>query len=593
MVIHLVLGVLLGATAPAAAPSTGAGTAKAAAANPAAQQASGGSAPAKSGPDTHAYVLDEKTGAVRKVALFSPEAGTTPIVKIGDDTIMLREFADAIAVTHMQGHKGETQQKKKQQFKPVLDRLVTARLIVLDARATGIDDLPEVKKAVADFRGETLRRMVKERAVQGAKANPAEVEQIFDESSIEWKLRSILIAKEEDAKKLDAAVKAGKSFDELAKQLVAEKKAKGNEAAEFVGLEQLLPGVAGAVQGLKVGGVSGPIKLKEGFAVVKLEAVRHPANAEKRARAEETALAREKGRALRRHYEELVKQYVKKDDKLFASLDFEAEKPGFEALLKDQRVLAEIQGAPAITVADLAEQIEQKFFHGVAQAAKSKKVNVEKDNLLELLLAQRLFDAEGARLKLAESPELKNAVADYSNSVVFGTYVQKVVLPNVKVTEPEIKKYFEQHKADYTYPAFYKLEGIGFKNASDAQAAADKLKKGTDLAWIRQNAEGQIKPDDQTLAFGRTLTAKAFPSDLVPILASAKQGDYRLYSAQEGHYVVQVVEYTAPTVQKYQDAREAIGEKVFEEKVNRSIQDFAAKLKKAYKPKVLITKLGN
>ena len=56
---------------------------------------------------------------------------------------------------------------------------------------------------------------------------------------------------------------------------------------------------------------------------------------------------------------------------------------------------------------------------------------------------------------------------------------------------------------------------------------------------------------------------------------------------------MQVVEYTAPSVQKYEEARSDVGQKAYDEKIGRAIEEYAAKLKKAYKPKILITKLGN
>ncbi len=602
MLIHLILGAVLGATPPAGAAAKGApaATAKPAAAKSApaatAKPAAAKSAEAApAAPQTYAYIRDERTGAIKKVSIFAPEAATTGIVKVADETIMLKELSEALAASHMQGHSGAAHQKKRD-FTPVLNRLVSARLIVVEGRQTGLDDLPEVVSSVDEFRTEALRALVKRQASAGAKPDPAEVDSLYKDSVREWKLRSVLIAKEEDAKAMQAQLKAGKPFEALAKQLVADKKAKGNEAAEFVGADRLLPAIVSAVQPLKVGGVSAPAKTPDGFVIAKVEDIRYPENAAARERATETALGHAKNLALRSYYESLVKRDVKKDDKLLEGLDFEAKTPGFDALAKDKRPLAQIQGANTITVADLADAMQQKYFHGVKQAAEGKRLNRDKVDLFEELIAKRLFDREAARAKLAETPEFKRVVADYTNSVVFGTFLQKVILPSIKVSEPELKRYFEKHKAEYTYPAFYKLDGIAFAKAQDAQSALEKLTKGTDLRWMRANSAGQIDPDHQTLHFaGTTLTAKSLPKDLASALASSsKPGSYRLYSTPEGqHYVIQVIEATPPTVQPYQEAREVVGQKVFEEKVNRAVEDYAVKLRKAYKPNVLITRLGN
>ena len=68
------------------------------------------------------------------------------------------------------------------------------------------------------------------------------------------------------------------------------------------------------------------------------------------------------------------------------SLDFEAESPGFEALLKDKRVLAEVKGETPVTVADMAESLKFQFFHGTTMAAERKKLNVKKEQILDGLL---------------------------------------------------------------------------------------------------------------------------------------------------------------------------------------------------------------
>ena len=56
---------------------------------------------------------------------------------------------------------------------------------------------------------------------------------------------------------------------------------------------------------------------------------------------------------------------------------------------------------------------------------------------------------------------------------------------------------YEKRKAQFTSPQMYRLDGMGFGSAKAAQAALEKLKAGTDLEWLRANAEGQLKPEEQ------------------------------------------------------------------------------------------------
>ncbi len=62
----------------------------------------------------------------------------------------------------------------------------------------------------------------------------------------------------------------------------------------------------------------------------------------------------------------------------------------------------------------------------------------------------------------------------------------------MKLDEAKVRKYYEDHQADYTLPAFYKLESIGFATQKDAEAAVAKLRSGTDFKWLNANADGKL-----------------------------------------------------------------------------------------------------
>ena len=96
-------------------------------------------------------------------------------------------------------------------------------------------------------------------------------------------------------------------------------------------------------------------------------------------------------KALNDYRTALLKKYTKPNAKLIKSIDFEAKKPGFDKMLTDKRALVTIKGGTKITVADLANAIEKKFYHGVPLAIKDKKVNKEKLTLLDDMVVKVVF----------------------------------------------------------------------------------------------------------------------------------------------------------------------------------------------------------
>ncbi len=530
--------------------------------------------------------------------LFASESALCPIAKVADETIALEELAAALA----QGHMAHTPpaagatKRANMDFTPALDRLVTTRLVVLEAREMNLDEDPSFKSAVEDYRASRLRTMLQEDATRGVKPDPAEVERLYRESVREWKITSILVEKEEDAKALEAALKAGGSFDALAKKLVAEKKAKGGEKAEWISPKHALPEIRAAASTAKLKVPAGPLKVQGGWVMLRVEATRVPPSDKlARAEAEAKSLARKQHEAVRKFYESLVEKYAKVDEALLKQLDLEAGgEKGFEALLQDQRPLATIRGEKPITVGDLTREVSMKFFHGLKSPIEEHRVNPQKAEAFEKLLGARLFAKEAAVRKLPSKPEYRRAVDGYERTLAFNTFIEKVLVPGVKVTEADAMGHYEQHLGEYSSPEMLRLDGFAFPTAKEAQAAIEKLRTGTDYAWLRQNAPGQVPPEKRTLQLeGGVVSANTVPPDLLKALSGARSGEYRMYARGSAEvYVVRVAERIPSRPQPYPEARESIAKKLFAEKLASALQEYSDRLRKAQPVDVLITRIS-
>jgi hypothetical protein len=539
-----------------------------------------------------AYVTRED-GTQVKAPLFDASSDALPVARAGEEVISLQDLLIALGGAHSQ-HGGEERGGKKD-FRPMLERMIDARLIVQEATAMGIADLSEIKENVEKYKETALREALQREAVKDAKPDRKVLEKAVREAIKEWKLKSVLVDKESDAKELVNAAKAGKKFDDLAKALVDAKKAKGGEAAAFFSREQLLPAIATSLAKAERGSVVGPVRAQDGWAVMHVEDVAYPEKPKLRAEAEAKALSAARKAALERYYAGLVKKYVKKDEPLIKKLDFEAKKPGLAALKKDQRVVARVQGGTPITVALLGAEIEKPFYHGIENAIREKKVNRMKGAALDALISQQLVPLEARRLKLETTPTYLKIIEHYRSSVLFTQFVEKAVIPDVKVTDDDCKKYFESHRSDFTYPAFYKLESIGFDAEKDAQAALKKLQAGTDLKWLRANSDGQVKDGLADVQFnGGTVSANALPSPLRPILASAKKGDWRIFKSERDQFhVVHALEITPPEQRPFDQVKDEVKDKLLAMRVEATVKDWVAKIRQARPVKIYLTNIGS
>src|SRR5208283_3907098 len=101
---------------------------------------------------------------------------------------------------------------------------------------------------------------------------------------------------------------------------------------------------------------------------------------------------------LTRYNEGLIKRYAVVHKDVLKALDFEAKKSGFDNFLKDGRILAEIKGEKPITVGELADELRHQLYHGVEEAAESKKLNEKIAPAFNDMLYKRVFRKEALRL---------------------------------------------------------------------------------------------------------------------------------------------------------------------------------------------------
>ncbi len=473
----------------------------------------------------------------------------------------------------------------------VLRRLINVSLVVQEGQRIGLDELPEIRNMVDAFSKVTLREELMERQVKGIKVDDKEVEKLYKESIKEWKISSLLFEKEDAAKKMAEEIKAGKNFDELSKQYVAEGKAKGGERGDWLKVREVSPQIVNTVSKMKAGSVSPIIAIKSGFVILRLEDIRYTEDPEAKKQAREEALKRKKVQVLKDYSNGLIKKYAKVNQDVLKRVDYESIVPGFEALLQDKRVVAEIRGESSITVGELTQHLKMQFYHGVERPSERKRLNQKKVSALDEMIYKRVFRKEALRLGLDKTEGYENKVKEYENSVLFGAFVNKVIVPDSKLKEEEIKRYYSEHLKEYTMPEMMKINGLVFAKREDGESAVEKLRKGTEFQWLAENAEGQVDKNAKGLLTfdGKLLTTKDLPEGVQKAIHGARTGDFRLYESSEGYFYALAIQNVIPSKpQPFEEAREAVAKRLFDEKVKEAVEDYADKLRAISEVKIYL-----
>ncbi len=503
---------------------------------------------------------------------------------VNGEPITLEQYGKQFASIHEGAM--EKDQVRKMDPAELLERMIKVKLVVQEAENMGLDGLPEVQQAMEVFQQESLRNFLFGAHLRIInKADPKEIGKIYKELVKEIKLTSVRFDKEEDANAFQSSIKAGGDFSGLVAQAIREGKAKGSDKGSYIKPADLPPEMAGILSAMKSGEISPIIKAGNKFTILKIEAIRFPEDKEKRKEASRQALQRKRSASLKKYASSLVNKYVKYDKKLVKALDFEAEDPGFEKLLQDERPVAWIKGGNPVTVKDWANSLNKIFFHGIEQSIKQKRVNSKKDQALEQIVVKKAVLAEAKRRKFDRSAAYKRLVREYRNETLFGAFVQKAIDPDSRVSDEELKAYMQEHIADYTVPEAIRLELLVFTNKGDAEEAIGKLRAGADFPWMRANATGQADPSavKEVMDFkGKMVPRSELPDGLQQAIAGAATGDLRLHTDREGlSYVVVVQEVVPSRSEEYESAKDRLAKRVFDEKRGKVLEDWMDKLRNA------------
>ena len=94
--------------------------------------------------------------------------GKKAVATVNEDPISLEELNKAIAASHTLRPRGE--KAGRIDYSAVMDRLINTRLILLEARNMGLDELPEINDAVGKYSREALMELLLKFYVEDIKA---------------------------------------------------------------------------------------------------------------------------------------------------------------------------------------------------------------------------------------------------------------------------------------------------------------------------------------------------------------------------------------------------------------------------------------
>jgi peptidyl-prolyl cis-trans isomerase C len=207
------------------------------------------------------------------------------VAEIDGEKITLSEFNRELDKIPMELKMFVATQMGKRNY---LERLIMKRLLIKEAKKENIEKEKEFQERLSEIKDQLLIEMLlKKKLVQDVKIDEGEIKKYYEAHKEEFKkpeeinTRHILLKTEEEAKQVQERLTKGEDFIELAKRYSIDPSAKttGGEIG-FHPRGSLVPEYEEEAFKLKrVGQVSGIVKTRFGYHIIRLEGVKPPSYA--------------------------------------------------------------------------------------------------------------------------------------------------------------------------------------------------------------------------------------------------------------------------------------------------------------------------
>jgi peptidyl-prolyl cis-trans isomerase C len=233
------------------------------------------------------------------------------------------------------------------------------------------------------------------------------------------------------------------------------------------------------------------------------------------------------------------------------------------AVLTQEDVQAEMSALP---------EMAKEFFQGPEGTAR----------FVDELVKKELLYIEAKNRGLDKNKDFQKKVEEFKKITLINQILEKEIESAAKITDKDIKDYYDKHKEDFMVNTQVRLSHIVVKAEDDAKKVYERLKKGEDFAKVASEVSldkasakaggdignfkrGDMKPEMEDVAF------------------RLKKGEISMpIKLKDGVHIIKVTDAKG-SILEFDKVKGLIGQRMAAEKQRESFDKFIENLKKKHK----------
>lgn len=244
---------------------------------------------------------------------------------------------------------------------------------------------------------------------------------------------------------------------------------------------------------------------------------------------------------------------------------------------KDAKVIATVNGSK-ITSDDFDREVKAlpEYIRAMAETPQGKK------EMIDTLVMRELIMQQAAKDGVDKSKEVEEKLAELRKRIVVDTYLKKKVETESKISDEELKKFYDQNLDKFKSGEQIRASHILVKSEQEAQAVLDQLKKGgtfEELAKTKSADTSAAKGGDLGW-FGKGNMVPAFEKAAFGLKEGQLSG---IVKSDFGYHIIKLTGKRAAGTRSLDEVKEQIKAAIMPQKQQQVFMKLKEDLKKGAK----------
>lgn len=463
-----------------------------------------------------------------------------------------------------------------------LDIVIDSKLLVQEAYRLDLGEQKDIAKSANDLaEKKAVEHLVKVEIEKKAEPSAEDVKAAWAENmSMLYRARNVVVETKAEAEWVHLTALSGGSFETLAREcsLAPSRQHGGN--LPFLGWGSSEAAWEKAVFGLQPGETAAPLKTHQGWEVVQLLEVQGAERPDF-----DKAKAKIVGVLKRRNLEErkraLSSMLWTKFGAKRTGADLSFAGLAAAAKAKSEEAVATWDGGGRVTIAEMLPRLDPALLGSLPPERALEQIEMEIRHAVD----ESLAPLEAKARKYEGLPEIADEVRRHREKLMLGALYADYVLKDVKITDADVKAYFESHGKDLQTPEKRRVAHIVLATEEDAKDVKKKLDAGEAFPELAKSRSTDVATAKQAGDLG-FITGKDVPPDFKAILG-LKEGEVsEPLKTKFGWHLVKVSKIEAPRPLTLDEAKGDLQTKLTDEKNRAKRTVWVKKLREASTVKV-------